>query len=35
VLTAPETPDATTLVRVLPDGLEVRGGQLQGKWVKQ
>jgi hypothetical protein len=35
VLIAPETPDATALVRVAPDGLEIRGGQLQGKWTKQ
>jgi prepilin-type processing-associated H-X9-DG protein len=35
VLTAPETPDASTMIRVAPDGLEIRGGQLQGKWVKQ
>jgi len=35
VLTAPETPDATTMIKVEPDGLTLRGGQLQGKWTKQ
>lgn len=35
VLTAPETPDASATIVAEPDGLTIRGGQLQGKWVKQ
>jgi prepilin-type processing-associated H-X9-DG protein len=35
VLTAPETTDASTVIEVENDGVTFKGGQMQGKWMKQ
>jgi prepilin-type processing-associated H-X9-DG protein len=35
VLTAPDTPESSTMIRVDADGVTMSGGQLHGKWAKQ